>query len=80
MRTLRIIIQVIKVFAYVYTIFAALSRSRWFVVGLGLWRLLRKTPRSDVKRVAAIKFVNGTDSAIYRRKGWRKLKVRRIHY
>jgi hypothetical protein len=78
MGTMRALYRIVKWAMVLYGLWTTLLRSRWIAVAMALWRLLCRNRIRAVKPAAAVVFVNGSEPAIYRRVGWRKLVPRRI--
>lgn len=76
MRTLWSVYRVLRVLLFIYGVSNALLRSRWLRVALVVMRMLQKRRVRNVRRAAAIEFVDGSDAAIYRREGWRRIRIR----
>lgn len=78
MDTVRTLYRLIRTLLMLYGLWTALLRSRWLAVCIALWSLFRRDRVRPVVPTATIAFVNGSDPAIYRRIGWRKLKPKRL--
>jgi hypothetical protein len=72
MRTIRCLYRLFKLFAMAFTLLETAKRSRPLLLGYALWRMSRRRPFMNPRRVAAIRFVGGDEPAIYRRRGLRK--------
>lgn len=72
MRTIRILIRIFRWFAMFYTLLQALQKSRWLVIGIGLWKIFKTSPMRKWPK-AKIAFISPVDPLIWRRKGWRKI-------
>ena len=72
-RTIRLVIRLVRILAMVYALWKTLLNSRWVAVTVALYQLLRKRPRRNAKRVADFMFVHAGEPAIYERKGPRRL-------
>ncbi|QSO53891.1 hypothetical protein JZ785_08880 [Alicyclobacillus curvatus] len=77
MRTIRMAYRVIRLFLTLYGAWQALTKSRSFAVAVALIRVLRRQRVRSVKRTAALKFVDGSEPAIYRREGWRRITLQK---
>lgn len=76
MRTLRFAYRAVRILLMVYGFWNALLKSRWWTVSVAIYRMLRRRRNvRNTKRVAAVQFVNGGEPAIYRRTGWRRLRI-----
>ena len=78
MRTVLGIYRAIRLGLTLYGLWAAFLRGRWLTIVLAIWRLLRRRELRPVVATAELRFVDGSEPAIYRRAGWRKLVLRRI--
>lgn len=65
--------RLIKLWMFIYGLWTAILRGRWFAVGIGLWQILRKRRVRPIQPTANIMFVNASEPAIYRRTGLRRL-------
>lgn len=70
--------RLVRAVAALYGIWVTFRKSRWLAVGLALWRLLQRKPARDARRMAAFTFIHAGEPAVYRRRGWRRVVVRRI--
>ncbi|QSO49455.1 hypothetical protein [Alicyclobacillus mengziensis] len=77
MRTIRLVYRVIRLFLTIYGAWNALAKSRSFAVVMALIRILRRRRVRSVKRAAALTFVDGSEPAIYRREGWRRITLQK---
>ncbi|MCL6453093.1 MAG: hypothetical protein K6T78_05595 [Alicyclobacillus sp.] len=78
MRTLRTVYRLIRWGLLAYGFVNAVLRSRWFAVLLAMLRMLAKRRLRPARRVAAFQFVDGSEPAIYRRAGWRRIPIREM--
>jgi hypothetical protein len=69
----RVIYRIIRSVIILYGLWNAFMRSRWVAVLFALWRVLKRKPGKDVRRVAAFEFMNAHEPAIYRRRGVRRV-------
>jgi len=74
---LRIIFRTVKWMFALYALWETLLASRWIAIFLALYRLFRRKPRRAVATVANFMVSSGGEPAIYERRGWRKLLLRR---
>lgn len=74
---LRITFRTVKWIVALYALWDTLMASRWLALFIALYRLFRRKPRRNVATVANFRVANGGEPAIYERRGWRKLSVRR---
>lgn len=74
---IRIMFKIVKWAFAIYAMWDTIMASRWVAVTVALYRLLRGKPKRDVKKSADWMFVNGGEPAVYERRGWRKLGIRR---
>lgn len=77
MRTIRLAYRVIRLFLMMYGAWNALAKSRSFAVAIALIRILRRQRVRGVNRAAALTFVDGSEPAIYRREGWRRITLQK---
>lgn len=77
MRTLRVIYRTLRVVFLIYGLVNGLMKSRIWAVAFALVRMLvgRRRRVRNVRRRAAIEFVDGSEPAIYRRQGWRRIRI-----
>lgn len=74
---LRLAFRIVKWGFAVYAIRETFMASRWVAVIVALYRLLRKRPNRDAKKTADWMFINGGEPAVYGRRGFRKLGIRK---
>lgn len=77
MRLLRTLFRLARLLFVAYGMWEAFLRSRWVTVGFALWKILKRRRARNVKRAAALTFINGSEPAIFRRIGWRRVLPRR---
>jgi hypothetical protein len=77
MRIVRITLKLIRLVSIVYTLWRAYHRGKRFILFTGLWRLLRSKPVLGVQKPDMV-VVGSADSRIYKRRGWRKTRMRAI--
>lgn len=78
MRTIRAVWRLVRFALLIYGLWKTLMKGRWLAIGIALWKLLRKSPQRNARKMADITFVGALEPAIYRRLGWRKIVPRRF--
>lgn len=74
---IRMVFRIAKWVFAVYAVWDTIMASRWVAVTIALVRLLRRKPQRDWRRTGDSMFLGGGEPAIYERRGWRKLGIRR---
>lgn len=73
MHLFKTLFRIVRWVIIAYTFWVGAKKTRFFMVGIGLWRLLRRKPIFMPVRKPEFIVLNSADSRIYRRKGWRRI-------